>query len=367
MEQQIVELIDFLHEPNLQVRAIALHHLTGFTHQNSEYQALIFSKRKTVIPDLKALCREDPITAHDALKSLINLSGDPRTLPDLDDDKFIKHICLLITIPKSILADVACMLLSNMTKYEPICVKLIDAKVTPLEGLSESTRLMDHLVEAFHKGVGKNYNPQAEFHFLASVFANASAIRHGRVYFVEKASHDNLAPVTKVQIFSEDKSVIRRGGAISTMKNCCFETRKHDEILDAEGINMLPFILLPLCGNEEYDMDEFEKFPEEIQLLGDDKTREADPLLRLMLCESILLLTTTRNARDYLREKQVYRVIQRLHASENDDKVSDKCQDIVDMLMRDEGDEKIVEINEHPDQAPVVEDEDEDLAIEEIA
>jgi hypothetical protein len=44
-----------------QVRAIALHHLTGFTHQNSGYQPLILSKRQTVIPDLKALCREDPV------------------------------------------------------------------------------------------------------------------------------------------------------------------------------------------------------------------------------------------------------------------------------------------------------------------
>lgn len=44
-----------------QVRAIALHHITGFTHQSSEYQSLILSKRKTVIPDLKALCREDPV------------------------------------------------------------------------------------------------------------------------------------------------------------------------------------------------------------------------------------------------------------------------------------------------------------------
>ncbi|CAO3678912.1 unnamed protein product [Umbelopsis vinacea] len=366
MEEQIEQLIEFLHEPKLEVRAIALHHITGFTHQSSQYQLLILSKRKTVIPDLKALCREDPITAHDALKALINLSGDPRVHPDLDDDKFIKHICLLITIPKSVLADVACMLLSNMTKYEPICVKLIDGTATPLSGLTESTRLMDHLVEVFHKGVGKEYNPQAEFHFLASVFANSSAIRHGRVYFVEPAKHDDLAPVTKIQIFSEDKNIIRRGGCISTMKNCCFETRKHNEILDSDGINMLPFILLPLCGNEEYDMDEFEKFPEEIQLLDDDKTRESDPLLRLMLCEAILLLTTTRNARDYLREKQVYRVIQRLHTQENDEKVLDKCQDIVDMLIRDEGEEKIVEVEDHTAEAPVAEEEDEDLAIEEI-
>ncbi|GAB5587112.1 Protein hgh1 [Umbelopsis nana] len=359
MEQQIEQLIEFLHEPKLEVRAIALHHITGFTHQSSEYQSLILSKRKTVIPDLKALCREDPITAHDALKALINLSGDPRVHPDLDDDKFIKHICLLITIPKSVLADVACMLLSNMTKYEPICVKLIDGTVAALPGLSESTRMMDHLVEVFHKGVGKNYNPQAEFHFLASVFANASAIRHGRVYFIEPAKHDNLAPITKVQIFSEDKNVIRRGGCISSMK-------RHDDILNSEGINMLPFILLPLCGNEEYEIDEFEQFPEEIQLLGDDKTREADPLLRLMLCEAILLLTHTRNGRDYLREKQVYRVIQRLHAQENDEKVLDKCQDIVDMLMRDEGEEKIVELENEPAKAPIEEEEDEDLAIEEI-
>ncbi|CAM0135438.1 Protein hgh1 [Umbelopsis sp. WA50703] len=366
MEQQIIELIEFLHEPKLEVRAIALHHIAGFTHASSEYQSLVLSKRKTVIPDLKALCREDPITAHDALKALINLSGDPRVHPDLDDDKFIKHICLLITIPKSVLADVACMLLSNMTKYEPICVKLVDATVAALPDLSESTRLMDHLVEVFHRGVTKAYNPQAEFHFLASVFANASTIRHGRIYFIEEAKHDHLAPITKIQIFSEDRNIIRRGGTVSTIKNCCFETRKHDQLLDSDGINILPFILLPLCGNEEYDMDEFEKFPEEIQLLGDDKTREADPLLRLMLTEAILLLTTTRNGRDYLREKQVYRVVQRLHAQEKDDKVFDKCQDIVDMLMRDEGEEKIVEIGN--DTAPEIEEEeeDEDLVIEEI-
>jgi radical SAM superfamily enzyme YgiQ (UPF0313 family) len=85
-----------------------------------------------------------------------------------------------------------------------------------------------------------------------------------------------------------------------------------------------------------------------------------------MLCEAILLLTTTRNARDYLREKQVYRVIQRLHTQENDEKVLDKCQDIVDMLIRDEGEEKIVEVEDHTAEAPVAEEEDEDLAIEEI-
>jgi hypothetical protein len=46
--------------------------------------------------------------------------------------------------------------------------------------------------------------------------------------------------------------------------------------LDAEKLNTLPFILLPLCGSEEYDIEEFEQFPDEIQMLGDDKVRRRE-------------------------------------------------------------------------------------------
>lgn len=166
------------------------------------------------------------------------------------------------------------MLLSNMTKYEPTCVKVIQEKALAVEGLSESTRLLDQLVEVFHKGYKKEYNPEAEFHFLASVFSNVSSIRLGRVFMIERAAVDNLSPLTKLQIFTEDPNVIRRGGVDSVIKNCCFETREHERLLDPTDINVLPFILLPLCGSEEYDMDEFEQFPEEIQMLDDDKVKK---------------------------------------------------------------------------------------------
>lgn len=166
------------------------------------------------------------------------------------------------------------MLLSNMTKNESACVKLIQAKAEPVEELSQSTRQLDHLVEAFHKGYKKEYNPEAEFHFLASVFSNLSGLRLGRVFMIEPSGADKLSPLSKLQIFTEDPNIIRRGGIITVLKNCCFETREHTRLLEVDQINALPFILLPLCGNEEYDMDEFEQFPEEIQLLGDDKVRK---------------------------------------------------------------------------------------------
>ncbi|KAI8330413.1 hypothetical protein BC941DRAFT_440434 [Chlamydoabsidia padenii] len=358
MDKQILELLDFLHEPSLEVRAIALHHLVAYTPKTSEYQPLLIGKRDTLCKDLKKLCREDPITAHDALKALINLSGDPLVQKELDDEEFIKYLCLLITIPKSVLADLACMLLSNMTKNEAICVKLLDTKTNALPGLSDSTRLMDHLVEAFHSGHKKAYNPEAEYNFLASVFSNLSGLRHGRVYFLTPEKEDGLVPLTKLQIFTEDENVIRRGGVITVIKNCCFETREHERLLDSDKLNTLPFILLPLCGNEEYDMDEFEQFPDEIQLLGDDKKRESDPILRTILVESLFLLTHTRYGREYLRQKQVYRVIQRLHIQEPDDDIKDKCVDLVQMLVRDEDTAEVTEVP--------AEEEDEDMVIEEI-
>ncbi|CAO3607323.1 unnamed protein product [Cunninghamella echinulata] len=355
MEKQVLELLEFLHQPSLEVRAIALHHIVGFTPETSEYRPLLISKKDTLCKDLKKLAQEDPITAHDAIKGLINLSGDPRIQEELDDIDFIKYVCRVITTPKAVLADLACMLLSNMTKNENVCVKLLDAKTEPLPELINSTRLMDHLVEAFHKGVKMEYNTEANFNFLASVFSNLSGLRHGRVYFLSDGQ-DNVVPITKIQIFTEDENVIRRGGVDTVIKNCCFETREHEKLLDADKLNTLPFILLPLCGSEEYDLDEFEQFPEEIQLLGEDKKRETDLMLRTMLVEALILLTHSRYGREYLRQKQVYRVIQRLHAQETDEDLKEKCVTLVQMLIRDESAAEITELDN----------DEEDMAIEEI-
>ncbi|KAI9318977.1 hypothetical protein BX666DRAFT_1410689 [Dichotomocladium elegans] len=362
MEQQVLELLEFLHHPRAEIRALAVQQLTSLTPKASPTFALLVSKRDTLCNDLKSLVHEDTVVAHEAIKCLTNLSADPRVLEVLNDKFFLNHLCLLILIPNSVLADAACMLLSNMTKHEPTCVQLLEGEAKPLPGLSESTRLLDHLVEAFHRGHKRAYNPKADFHFLASVFANVSGIRAGRVYFLENSKHDKLAPLTKLQIFTEDASVIRRGGVDATIKNCCFETRDHERILDPNQLNTLPFILLPLCGNEEYDLEEFEQFPEEIQLLDDNKKREVDPVLRMLLCEALILLTHTRYGREYLRQKQVYRVIQRLHAQETDEKIKERCETIVDMLIREEGGPDVSEVHASAQE----DDEDEDMVIEEI-
>lgn len=62
-------------------------------------------------------------------------------------------------------------------------------------------------------------------------------------------------------------SIIRRGGAVGLLKNVCFDSTQHHWLLNDE-VNVLPFILLPLAGPEEFDEEDNEKFPIELQVSG---------------------------------------------------------------------------------------------------
>ena len=68
---------------------------------------------------------------------------------------------------------------------------------------------------------------------------------------------DGLIRLSKVLPFTEHEDVIRRRGCISTIKNCCFDVEDPSAggLLLSEELNILPYILLPLCGNEDYDDD----------------------------------------------------------------------------------------------------------------
>lgn len=101
---------------------------------------------------------------------------------------------------------------------------------------------------------------------------------------------------------------------------------------------MLPSILLPLAGPEEYSDEDNDMFPTELQYLDTDKKREDDPDLRKMLLESLSQLCATRKARDYLRLKGTYEILRELHKFELTDS-GDRfallaCENVVDILIR---------------------------------
>jgi len=79
-----------------------------------------------------------------------------------------------------------------------------------------------------------------------------------------------------------------------------------------------------------------EGMPDDIQLLSPDKKREPDPHLRKTLLETLVLLTTTKQGRDILRQNKVYPVIRQMHLMENDENVGEIIEKLVNMLMRDD-------------------------------
>lgn len=61
----------------------------------------------------------------------------------------------------------------------------------------------------------------------------------------------------------------------------------HEKLLNPET-DVLPRLLLPLAGPEEFDDEDNEKLPLDLQYLPSDKTRESDPSLRNMLLEILI-------------------------------------------------------------------------------
>jgi hypothetical protein len=61
----------------------------------------------------------------------------------------------------------------------------------------------------------------------------------------------------------------------------------HIWLLSSE-VDILPHLLLPLAGPEEFTDDEVDKLPPELQYLPESKVREADPDIRRMLLEALL-------------------------------------------------------------------------------
>lgn len=54
-----------------------------------------------------------------------------------------------------------------------------------------------------------------------------------------------------------------------------------------EDLDLLPRLLLPLAGPEQFNDEDNEKLPIDLQYLSDNKERESDPNLRLALIQAL--------------------------------------------------------------------------------
>lgn len=360
MPTELEELVSFLHSPQPAVVQIALDNLVGYS--TGAHQQVFSYDNYEAIKDLKTISKGSSKTmVNQSITILANLCDD-LTMRNLivEDEEYLKFLVSSILNIKNTNADLMCILLTNLAKNDFIN-KILEFTIELSEEqkkIFKSNQAIDCLMDCFVKGYDRKLNEYANYDYLSYFFADLSRYKQGRTYFITEQEYDQVVPLSKVLVFTEkydDK--IRREGVASTIKNSLFDTNSHMKLLNDEKINLLPFILLPLAGPEEIDEDEMFELPEELQLLPSDKKREPISGIICIHLESLLLLCTTKQGREYLREKQVYVIVRELHKAMDVEEVADLCDRVVQMLKRDEAPDskEIEEIESDSDDEKIVE------------
>ncbi|KHN97045.1 putative domain UPF0507 [Metarhizium album ARSEF 1941] len=357
MPTELEELVGFIAHPSPQIRLTATENLVPYS---TAEPAIFKTQDMKPIKNLKLLIRDYPKIAEQVLTILINLSGDPEVAEDLvNDEKFIgvilDHIVVRLVQPKSTSppttsessnrsrlqgqeepnANLLAMLLANLSKLDGF-KSVLGRKQSAPEALGSDDSVMNQLMDLFVKGQDGAYNKKADFDYLAYVFADLSKHEQVRKHFLTEQEYDGVIPLAKIRVFTEHKSDVRRKGVASTIKNVAFNVDSHSKFLDEEGINILPYVLLPITGNEEYEVEDTMEMLPDLQLLPPDKQRDSDKNNIQTHVETLTLLTTTREGRDLLRKVRVYPIIRETHLRVDDEGVREACERLVQVLMRDE-------------------------------
>ncbi|KAL1500794.1 hypothetical protein ABEB36_006237 [Hypothenemus hampei] len=337
MDEALEELLKFLQiGARLDLKAVATEHCLGLTGTPEGVKA-VYMKPKLLMSLISLLNDKTVPITKDASLCLINISADEAgasALVNLDMEAYplplqnspgnIIDECLMQIFHKeSRIADQCCMILSNLSRPK----YLIETIVNVIEKRNDSA--FDKLIGVFTK---IEYNKTAKLHYLASIFSNLSQSSRVRSYILNK----NKCYIQKLLPFLDyTGSLIRRGGVAGTLKNCCFENDFHEWLL-SEDVDILPRLLLPLTGPEEFDEEDNDKLPLDLQYLPDNKIREEDPDIRCILIEAITQLCSKKVNREFIRSKNTYVILRELHKWEKDSKVLSVCENLVDILIRTE-------------------------------
>ncbi|KAI0396263.1 hypothetical protein F5Y17DRAFT_456203 [Xylariaceae sp. FL0594] len=364
MPTELEELVGLVADRNPQVRLIAAEHLIPYSiSQPSIFKA----DNLQPVRNLKLLIKDVPEIAEHIITILINLATDGEILENLaTDQKFVDEVLRQIIIPAEPNANLLSMLLANLAKSDSI-KSIISKKQTPPDELRSNELVINQLLDIFVKEGA--YNKHADFDHLSYLFADLTKHAEFRQHFVSKQDYDGVIPIAKLKVFTEHKSDIRRKGVASTIKNVAFDVPSHPLFVSEDDIDILPYILLPIIGSEEYDLEETMSMLPDLQLLPPDKQRDSDPSIIQTHVETLLLLSSTREVRERMRQVNVYPVIRETHARVQNEDVQEACERLVQVLMRDEALEeetsRVQEIEENEQgQEPGNDDDDDDQIVE---
>ena len=242
------------------------------------------------------------------------------------------------------------MLLANLSKSPSLSrIVSFESSSPPPATLpcseKHASKVLAQLLSLFVHGSERAYNPHAAFHHLAYLFADLCKHAEIRTFLLTPPSpspDDSEAPLGCLKVFTEHPSRVRRRGVASVLKNTAFHIPSHPSLVSPDGLDVLPYVLLPLAdgSKDSYSDEESESMLPDLQLLPPDKKREPEADILVTHLDTLLLLSTTRCGRDALRDAGAYYVVRETHRAVEHDGVRQACERLVHVLMRDEAPEK---------------------------
>lgn len=318
-------------QPKLKI--LATEHVSGLTG-TAEGRELLLKSPKVLTQLIVMIQDNDTTVSKAAVQALINLTADEAganaclliSENQPKDEKYssnLVQVCVRFIMDKeNALADQCCMILNNMTRL----LHLMDRVVTLVE---KSNYTWEDIVAVFT--VTRYNKAGASLHYLAYVINNISRSPRVQSCLMDK----DRTIIQRLLPFMDYKDNLVKRGIIGTIKNCCFDTQRHEWLLSPE-VDILSYLLQPLAGPEEFDDEDNDKLPVCLQYLPETKERDPDPEIRLMLLETLYQLCATRGGREILREKNAYVILREYHKWEQDKALLLACENIVDVLIRTE-------------------------------
>ena len=128
----------------------------------------------------------------------------------------------------------------------------------------------------------ENYNTQGQqMNFLGPVLSNLSQLPEERRHILDQQK----CVIQRLVAFTEyGKSVVKRGGVVGTVRNCCFDTDHHDWLI-SDQVDIVPRLVLPLAGPATHTIteEEMDSLPVDLQYLDEEKKVESDVDIRYRL------------------------------------------------------------------------------------
>lgn len=213
IKDKIQELLTFMTlDSRLDLKSAALQYVLGLT-VSDEGKKLVNSTPDLVKCVFELLLDSEPAVSSTAHVTILNLSSTDDIRNAMLDIDVIPKLLDLTIDPEWTHADKVCMILSNLTHSERGAKEFVKA----LQNDATSKNTLHQLADIFDR---KEYNKNADFHYLATVFLNLSRVATVRDLFLnsELCVLPRLLPYTQYA-----ESSVRRGGVVGLIKNLSFQ------------------------------------------------------------------------------------------------------------------------------------------------